>query len=151
MSLSAAECKGHIHVVGGGGGGGFYAISPAISSGGDGVVLIQGVALNLGEIFQPVVTLDDSTRSILTFGSAWEEMTVEGMLLLGPASSGGAVVSSLVGWYKQNRISKLKGPVQVSLGGEGLDAYVVGLRMGAADPRLHTQQFSVVVLAAINA
>jgi hypothetical protein len=150
MSVAIANCQGFVHVVpsggaGGGGGGGFYAVSPDIPSSGGAHVLIQGVSLNLSEIAQPSVTLDDR-KNIYAFGSAWDEMALEGVMLLGSNSTGGRQLEVLRGWYENNRLSVKMGPVQVSLGPGAVDAYVIGLRLGPANPQFNSQNFAVTML-----
>lgn len=149
-SLAIENCKGHVHVFsdsgsGGGRTSGFYAIDPEIPDADGGKVLIMGVPLGFQEIVQPTVTLDDK-RTLYIFGSAWSEMQVVGMLLLGEQSSRGAVLDSLLSWYESNRVSVLRKPVRVSLGTSGVNAYVVGLRLDQADPRVNTQMFSIQLL-----
>jgi hypothetical protein len=98
---------------------------------------------------QPVVTLDDK-RTLYVFGSAWSETTIMGVLLLGDNKSGGQQLSSLLGWYESNRVSKSKKAVELSLGGKSIDAYIVGLRLEAANPAINTQGFSIMALTSTD-
>jgi hypothetical protein len=148
MSTVIADCRGYVHVYserGGSGSQGFYKLRPDIPSAGGGYCLIQGIPLAYQEIVQPTVTLDD-LRTLYIFGSAWNEITVAGMLLLGPNSGGGAMLGSLLSWYDSNRVSKLEGPISLSLGPKSVDAYVTGLRLDAADPEFNKQAFSIIML-----
>ena len=47
-------------------------------------------------------------------------------------------VEKLLDWYAKNRVSELKDSVQVSLGPAAVKAYVVGLRLEAANPKFNT-------------
>jgi len=105
----------------------------------------MGIPLAFQEIVQPSVTLDDQ-RSLYVFGTAWNEASIQGMLLLGDANTKGQQLEQLVSWYNENRVSKKKGPIELSLGTTGVDAYVVGLRLEAADPNYNKQMFSILLL-----
>jgi hypothetical protein len=147
MSAVFEDCKGFVHFIpsGSGKGTGFYKLKPPIPNASGGACLIQGIPLQLQEIVQPVVTLDDK-RTLYVFGSAWSETTIMGVLLLGDNKSGGQQLSSLLGWYESNRVSKSKKSVELSLGGKSIDAYIVGLRLEAANPAINTQGFSILAL-----
>jgi hypothetical protein len=148
MSVVLADCKGHVHAFSSGPGGsrsGFYAVDPDIPSTGGGRCLLLGIPLALQEIVQPSVTLDDK-RTLYVFGSAWNEASLTGVLLLGDSTTGGAQLQALLGWYEENRVSKKRGPVRLSLGPKGVDAYVTGLRLDAADPNFNKQMFSIMLL-----
>ena len=153
MSLVIENCKGHVHVVGKvygtawGRGAGFYKLEPKVEDTEGAKVLILGIPLNFREIVQPTVTLDEK-RTLYVFGSAWNEMALNGLLLLGENKTGGAQVEKLLDWYAKNRVSELKDSVQVSLGPAAVKAYVVGLRLEAANPKFNTQAFSIVLLTA---
>lgn len=143
MSVILANCSGTVHVIPApGGGGGFFKMDPAIQNSKDGRCLLLGVPLEYVEIVQPMVTLDDR-RIIGVFGSAWSEASVAGMLLLGPKSGSGAQLDNLLKWYETNRISKLEDSISASLGSTALEAYVIGLSVGQADPAFNTQPFTV--------
>lgn len=127
--------------------GGFYAIEPEIPSISGAKALIMGVPLALQEIVQPQTTLDDK-RLLYLFGTAWTEMSVTGLLLLGEQDTMGAQLSQLLSWYNTNRVSVKKGPISVSLGTSGLDAFVIGLRLAEANPRNNSQAFSIMLVTA---
>ena len=146
MGLTIENCKGHVHVFGDGGGG-FYAIKPAIPEVGGAKALILGVPLEFQEIVQPTTTLDDK-RVLYLFGTAWNRMSVAGILLLGDRDTKGAQLTRLLKWYNDNRVSESKKPIRVSLGTASLDAYVVGLRLGEANAKTNTQMFSIILLTA---
>lgn len=151
MSLVIEECKGHIHVIGTalspGGTTGFYQMDPALPDGEGSKSILMGIPLGFREIVQPSVTLDDK-RSLYVFGSAWNEASVTGWLLLGEQSTKGALLGAVVDWYQKNRVSKKKGPVQLSMGTAAVDAFVVGLRFDAADPKFNKQAFSIIFVTA---
>jgi hypothetical protein len=148
-SLAIENCKGHVHVIkeadGGGRSSGFYELSPSIPSSTGSKVLILGIPLGFQEIVQPTVTLDEK-RTLYVFGSAWSQVSLVGQLLLGESSTKGELLSKLLEWYDQNRVSKSKKPVRLSLGSSGINAYVIGLRLDQADPRFNTQMFSLEML-----
>jgi len=152
-SLAIENCKGHIHVFsdsGAGAGGrssGFYSLDPPIPEAAGSRALILGIPLNFQEIVQPTVTLDDK-RTLYVFGTAWNSVSVSGLLLLGDASTRGAQLTSLVTWYNANRVSVKKGPVKVSLGTTGIEAYVIGLGLSDANPKVNTQSFTINLLTA---
>ena len=149
MSAILKDCKVHVHFVpsGGGGGVGFYKLKPEIQPAGGGACLILGIPLALQEIVQPTVTLDDK-RTLYVFGSAWSETTINGMLLLGGNKTQGRTLGALLDWYEANKVSKRPEPVELSLGSKTINAYVVGLRLDAANPTINTQNFSIIALTA---
>lgn len=149
MGATIENCKGRVHVFSdnGGGGAGFYALEPPIPDARGSKALVLGVPLAFAEIVQPTTTLDDK-RILYLFGTAWSEMSVAGMLLLGDQSTRGQQLGELLSWYEANRVSVLKGPVSVSLGTSAVDAYVTGLRLGQANPKSNTQMFSIIMVTA---
>lgn len=152
MGLAIENCKGYVHVFGDGassrsnawgGRGGFYRLDPEIKNTSGARALIMGVGLEFQEIVQPVTTLDDR-RFLYLFGTAWNELTVQGLLLLGDASTSGAQLTALIEWYNSNRVSqKEEGVIDVSLGDASLEAYVVGLSLGQANPSNNSQSFAI--------
>ena len=152
MSMAIENCAGKVFVFGtsSGGGGrtsGFYALDPEIPSDSEGRALILGIPLTYREIVQPVVALDDS-RTLYVFGSAWNDVGVHGVLLLGTADGGGSILDSLLGWYDENRVGKKMGPVSLSVGPKAVDAFVVGLVLEQADPVFNKQMFSIRMVTA---
>lgn len=139
------NCSGKVHIIEGDGAGGFYEIKPRIKDATDAKALIMGISLGFQEIVQPTTTLDDR-RILYLFGTAWNEMTVAGLLLLGDHTTGGAQLGRLMDWYNTNRVSQRRKPIGVSLGDYGLDAYVVGLSLGQANPANNSQPFSIQLL-----
>jgi len=150
-SLAIENCKGHVHVFSdsddSGRSSGFYELEPPIPEADGSKALIQGVPLGFHEIVQPTVTLDDK-RTLYVFGSAWNEISVSGILLLGQADTKGAQLSKLIEWYNSNRVSEKRDSVRVSLGTSGVNAYVTGLTLAEADPRTNTQRFNIKMLTA---
>lgn len=144
MSAVIEDCRGTVHMVGTSGAG-FYKLDPDIVVNGDGKCLILGIPLALQEIVQPTVTLDDK-RTLYVFGSAWNESSVTGMLLLGKNSGGGGALQDLLSWYETHRVSKSADSVRLSMGTGGVDAYVTGLRLEAADEKFNTQMFSLTLI-----
>jgi hypothetical protein len=150
MSLVIENCAGHVHVFSqaGASSGGFYKIEPALPNSKDSKTIITGIPLSFQEIVQPTVTLDDK-RALYIFGSAWSEISLTGVLLLGESNSGdkGKILNELLEWYEKNSVSKrLNEPVTVSLSTKAIKAYVVGLRLDAADPNFNKQTFSILML-----
>lgn len=144
MGLLLEFCAGHVHVFsqGSSGGRGFYKVSPDISVSGDGMCLITGTSLNLAELTQPTITLDRK-RFIFAYGSAWTDGGISGVLLLGdkPASSG--ALEGLKSWYKSNRVSVKKGPIQLSAGNEAIEFYLKGLLIEPPNPAFNIQPFTL--------
>lgn len=151
MAAALENCKGHVHVVtdeaDGGQSSGFYAISPPIPEGAGSKVLILGIPLEFQEITQATTTLDDK-RILYVFGTAWNSISVAGMLLLGDQKTKGEQLSQLIRWYNTNRVSAKKAPVNVSLGTSGVEAYVTGLQFGQANPQNNTQMFTIMMVTA---
>jgi hypothetical protein len=141
MGVIFENCHGSVHAIGKSGAG-FYALSPSIPDGSGSKALIMGVTLEFQEIVQPVTTLDDK-RLLYVFGTAWNDVSAVGLMLLGDSSTRGAQVAALLGWYNANRVSQKKGPIGVSMGTSNLDAYVVGLSLGQANATNNTQPFVV--------
>jgi hypothetical protein len=142
MSTLLQECAGTVHVVAQGSAGGFYSIRPALPSSGDAKCIITGIPVNYDEIFQPSVTIDDQ-RAIFVFGSAWSSMTLTGILLLGPDKSGGVLANQLLEWYEQNKLSAREDSVSLSVSSKGIEAYVVGIQLGAANADNNKQEFAI--------
>lgn len=145
-SLAIAGCKGHVHTFGGNSNG-FYEIEPPIPDAADSKALILGIPLSLSEIVQTTTTLDDR-RVLYVFGTAWSELSVAGILLLGESSTRGEQLAKLKQWYDENRVSQKMAPIKVSLGTYGLDAYVIGLRLEPANGQNNTQTFSILLVTA---
>ena len=103
--------------------------------------------LEFNEIVQPTTTLDDK-RVLYVFGTAWNNISVSGILLLGEQDTRGDQLTKLISWYNENRVSVKREPVKVSLGTAAVDAYVTGLRLGQANPKTNTQMFSIVMVTA---
>lgn len=156
MGFLFKNCKGRVHAFGGSAPS-FYSIKPdlrdglvrraAVTGAGDTAILIMAVTLDFAEIVQPVTTLDDK-RLLYLFGTAWNDVSVSGLMLLGDSSTKGRALATLLRWYNANRVSQRQGPVLVSLGTAGLDAYVVGLSLGQADPENHSQAFIIRLVTA---
>jgi hypothetical protein len=150
MGVLFENCKGSVHAFTSGGGGlseGFYTIEPAISETSESRALIMSVTFTFAEIVQPTTTLDDK-RILYLFGTAWNDMSIMGVLLLGDHTTKGAQLSKLLSWYNENRVSESKKSISVSLGDAGLEAYVVGLSLGEADPIYNKQPFVIRLLTA---
>lgn len=145
MSILLKDCAGTVHVVSQGNGGGFYQIRPGLPETAEAKAILTGVALNFDEIFQPSVTLDDQ-RAIFSFGSAWSQMSVTGILLLGPDAAGGTIMSKFIDWYETNRLSTLNDSVSLSLTDKGQEVFIVGLALGVADAMFNRQEFSIKLL-----
>jgi len=145
MGLVIENCSGKVHVIDSKGSGGFYEIKPRIEDAPESKALILGITLGFQEIVQPTTTLDD-WRILYLFGTAWNEMTVSGLLLLGDHTTGGAQLGRLMAWYASNRVSRRRKPIGVSMGDWGVDAYVVGLNLGQANPANNSQPFSIQLL-----
>jgi len=145
-STTLADCKGWVHAFDGPSDG-FYRLDPKIPDAPGSRALVLGVPLNFMEIVQPTTTLDDK-RVLYLFGTAWNDITVAGILLLGNSSTGGKQLTELLQWYAAHRVSHKRGPVQVSLGDYAVDAYVVGLRLEQAEARANTQLFSIQMVTA---
>jgi len=158
MMVIESRCKGDVHVFGdlsggestdgatrAGGTGGFYEIEGFPTGGSGSKALILGVPLNLQEIVQPSVTLDNK-RTLYVFGSAWSTVTVTGILLLGKASTRGALAGELISWFKSQRVGTSLEPVSVSVGTAKFSAYVTGLQLGEANGNTNTQAFTISML-----
>ena len=145
-STTLADCKGWVHAFDGPSNG-FYALDPKIPDAPGSRALVLGVPLNFMEIVQPTTTLDDK-RVLYLFGTAWNDITVSGILLLGNSSTRGLQLTKLLQWYEANRVSQKRGPVRVSLGTSAVDAYVVGLKLETASPSVNTQMFSIQMVTA---
>lgn len=141
------QCAGVVHVAMQESSGGFYELDPPLPSNADAKCLIQNAPLSFSEIVQPSVTLDDA-RSLYVFGSAWSEMSVNGIILLGPDSAGGKILRSFEEWYETNRVSKLMDSVGLSVCDKPYEVFVVGLQLGQADPQFNRQEFSIRMLTA---
>lgn len=135
------KCYGAVHAVGSPGAG-LLRMSPAIPNTSQGFCLILGMLVRQRDIVQPVVTLNDK-RSLMVYGSAWNETAVVGVLLLGARQSGAKQYDALAQWYKQNRVSKKMGPVTLSIGSRTISAYVFDLALQQPDSTTNSQGFTI--------
>jgi hypothetical protein len=145
MSLFIQDCRGTVHIVKVGnetGGKGFFTLQPEIPQAANAKVLLMGSNMSLMEITQPSVTLDDQ-RALYVFGSAWNDVPIIGLLLLGPSQGKGAQLTSLLNWYASNRVGKKMGPVEFSMGTSAFDVFVTGLAVEQADPHYNRQSFVI--------
>lgn len=149
MSFVIEPCHGTVHVFQqgtGGSGVGLYSVeSLPVTAGDGGRIIISGVSMELREIVQPSITLDD-VRTLFYFGSGWNQISVNGLLLLGPGqgSSGGQILATLQNWYDSNRVSASNQAVTISLGAGGpFTSYVIGLSLGSVDPTFCKQAFTI--------
>ena len=154
MSLVIQPCAGYVHIMSqdnGGTGKSIYSIdgfSPSVSA--EGACFLTGVSLGFSEIVQPSVTLDNA-RTLYVFGSAWNEVSVSGLLLLGASGSKncGKILGALTEWYGKNRVGESPKAVGVSMFTAGsINAYVVGLSVGQVNPEYNKQEFAIKLLTA---
>lgn len=150
MSVVIENCAGEAHLINAAEYAGFYAIEPGIIAPEGSKILIMGSSADFLDIVQPSITLDDK-RTLYVFGSAWHELRVAGLILLGQASTNGAAIKSLIEWYDENKVSAKQGPIDVSMGTAGLDGFVVGLSVGDPNPVVNTLPFTIRLMTADTA
>ena len=126
---------------------GFYKLEPAISSPGGSKVIIQGADIGGSDITQAVSTLD-SKHILYVYGETWDQVTIQGQILLGQDNAA-AALESVKKWFETNRVSKKQGPVKLSTGSSGgqYEIMVLKLRLGTPDPATHIQPFTLLCLA----
>lgn len=141
MSIDFHECNGTIHKVQDGGGRGVYQVRPGLPSG-TGVTVINQIDVGMQEIVQPVTTLDGK-KMLYVYGSAWSDGQLSATQYLGNNYESVSNAGLIVRWYMENRVSVLNGPIDISIGVDGVEAYVVGIRMGQIDPGFNKQEFTI--------
>ena len=145
MSANIEFCPGKVHVFKQGSGSegvGFYKLTPTVDVGSEGKVLVMGVPLEFREIVQPVVTLDDR-RILYSFGSAWSSGSAMLKILLGESSGSGQALNSVQSWYSSNRLSALKGSIELSIANKAHEVFLIGMSLGAADANYNTQDVTL--------
>lgn len=145
MSTIFESCGGFVHAIklgAGTPGVGLYKMDPALEVAGDAKVLLTGAPLNMRQIFQTTTTLDDR-KIIYSYGKAWSDGTVSGLILMGPNSQRGDSVSKVIDWYNTNSLYTARAPIKVSIGNKGLDAFLVGLTFMEARPDRNIQPFTL--------
>ena len=153
MSVVIENCAGDSHILvtpSDSDSPGFFAVEPEIEATEGSRVLIMGASADFVDIVQPSITLDDK-RTLYVFGSAWHELRISGLLLLGQAETNGDVIEKLIEWYDKNKVSEKKEPIDVSMGTAGLDGFVVGMNIGDPNPVVNTLPFTVRLMTADTA
>jgi hypothetical protein len=106
-------------------------------------VLISGVQTNEQDLILPVVTLDNF-RILYTFGEDFGGFNIVGVALLGSAGGPGEALGDVVAWFAENRVTRKKEAISVSLGGGGsYQVFVSGLSIAEADTEFHIQPFII--------
>jgi hypothetical protein len=130
------------------GGAGFYSLeglqTGQTSGTVSGVILLQGVDLRVGDIIQPVVTLEN-TKVLYTFGSDFGNVSIGGEILLGPANAeaNSPSFNLITSYFDTNRVAISQKPVKLSMpGSKSYFVYLQGLSIGRVDPEFHIQPFA---------
>lgn len=151
MGAAIEICSGKVHVFKQGAGPaglGYYQLKPKVHVGGGSVCLIMGAGIEQREIAQPVVTLDDQ-RILYAFGAAWSQAVVSLKILLGRNSEGAAALGAVASWYQTSRLSaSMTKPLELSIGTEAHDVYLVGMTIGQADSQFNTQDVALTFMLA---
>lgn len=91
--------------------------------------IFTGYNLQEQEIVAQAACLND-LRVMYTFGKGFGNISVNGEMLLGAPEANSAIESSLYDYYNTNRVSKLKGPISISLGAGGsINFFLIGLNI----------------------
>jgi len=141
-----ASAKGCVYVPNAVAGAGFYSLDGLGGGANSSPIMILNGGVNDTDIVLPVSTLNNK-KVLYTFGRSFGNVTVNGMILLGPNGKS-ATLGSLLGWYQSNRTSGGGGTVNFSFPGGAYKLYVVGLVISEADPQFNIQYFQVAGLIA---
>jgi hypothetical protein len=143
MARTFIAAKGCVYISGGRGGGGFYSLQPRLSGSASAPVLIVGTDSEMADVAFPVTTLDDEQYMYL-MGKDMGGITVQGMVLLGESSKGGAAFDKVKRYFEKNRASAAKKPITLSLPGNTfVKFYLTRLIIGQADPGFNLQSFAL--------
>ena len=110
-----------------------------------GLILIDSVDISKVDAVTPKDALDDK-HALYIYGKSFGQVAVHGTAYLGKADATDAesVIGSINDWFNQNRVSKTKKPVELSIAKAFKGpVYVTKLRFGQADPRLNTIKFTI--------
>jgi len=146
MSSSIWPARGCVYLASGKGSGGLYSLDGLHTSQSHNPVLLRAVNLNDKDTVGPITTIDSKFKVIYVFGEAFGNASIKGEVLLGSVQGGGGGADSLsavIDWFNANRLSKLKGPVNLSIKDTGYSMYVYGLVIGDSDPELNIQRFAI--------
>lgn len=142
MSEIFAASKGCVYVPNPKGGSGSYALQGLSRGSLESPVLILGAGLQDADIILPTSTLNGE-KILYTFGTAWGDITVSGVVLLGNAGDSG--LTRVRSWFDSNRTSagdKAK-LVNVSTPAGPYKMYVNAMGLGQPDPVFNTQLFMI--------
>lgn len=137
-----ASSKGCVFVPSPRGGGGAYALEGLDRGSAESPILIQGADLHDADILLPVSLLDGG-KILYTFGRAWGDVSVAGVVLLGSAGDGS--LKKVKSWFESRRVggSTDPRPVNLSTPGGPYKLYIHAFGLGMPDAEFHIQPFMV--------
>jgi len=131
-----------------GGGSGLYNLPGISDLKGEGyAVLLNGADLGDEDLVFPVSTIN-GTKILYVFGENFGNVHIAGQALMGEAKSSSHVLSRIIAWFQEHRVSKSKRAINFSMDGQGYQLYITGLVVGAADPEFNIQNFAIVAMIA---
>lgn len=142
---SFLACRGEVVLLTGSegsSGGGLYRLSPELRGSQQSPIIMNGGDLQVGDITDFVTTLGRG-KVAYTFGEAWGNATIRGVVLLGTNPRDGSM-KNVTEYFNSNRMSKSGSPVTYSVPGGSYNAYLHGLVVAEADPMFNIQAFAFV-------
>lgn len=106
-------------------------------------ILLTSIQYRQRDIVSQMPCLDN-IKVIYAYGQDFGEITIQGEILLGPLgdiNTQGA--QRVLDFFAEHRVSRKFGPVAVSAVSSTYLVYLTGIKMGAVDPELHIQPFSL--------
>ena len=135
--------RGCVYKASGQGSRGLYKVEGLQTSQNENPILLNAVNLEDSDVIGPVTTINAKFKVLYVFGEAFGNASIQGEMLLGKVDASEDRIQELVNWFWNARVSKLEGPVSLSIKNEGYSLYVYGLVIGDADPDLNIQRFAI--------
>jgi len=133
-------CRGKVYTISGSRPKGLYALKPEIKPTKGSAFIVRSVTLGGQQIVQPVATMDYKFV-MYVYGESWSDITLSGAMLLGDAQTASQSINTLIDYYDSNKVTPdHKKPVSISAGSSGIDAYLVGMKLGAVNPDTNIQE-----------
>lgn len=133
--------RGEVHKIGKEGAS--YVKIPGLELGAkDGsYISVQDIASSDADICSPVITVG-GRNVIYEFGQNFGEISITLKLYMGCVlEKSSSLLTQVTNWYKDNRISKKKTPIQISIAEDSIayKVYIHVMSLGQADAAFNTQ------------
>lgn len=120
----------------------FIDLNPALKGSADSPIIFESSSITQKDLVVPKPTLGN-TKVLYSFGEDFGDVTVNGVLLLGESGKAANGFSPVTNYFRANRTSTKKTPIEVSVGGQAFSFYLTTLAVGALDPQFNIQRFAL--------